>query len=73
MLFRVTYTLDAESSSARWTPLVGREIEAHHPRADRLGDVIVDSASFDDLVEKMGLFSDVRAFGVNPLAGNTKE
>ncbi len=68
MLFRVPYTLDRNSSGVRWAPLVGYEIRDHRPRTDRVGDLIVDAATEDALIARMGTYNDVIAFGVRPLS-----
>ena len=68
MLFRIHYTLDAESSNVRWTPLIGDEIREHHPRNDRLGDLTIDAPNVAAAINRMRSFADVIAFGVNPIA-----
>lgn len=67
MLFRVFYTLDSSSSSARWAPLLGNEIRVHYPHSNRSGDLIICASSMDEVIDRMRWFKDVIAFGIHSL------
>ncbi len=73
MLFRVSYTLDQESSSVRWTPLLGDEFRDHQPRTTRSGYLTVEAPGVDELIRRMGWFDDVIAFALDPLSGDASQ